>query len=66
MISQANNSALRAAYPNKANETKEPKQVNVTTQNATTKVEQLKESISSGEYKVDIQALSEKVAESLL
>jgi len=66
MISQTNNSALRAAYPNKASEAKEPKQAAVSTQSETSKVEKLKESIDSGEYKVDIQALSEKMAESLL
>jgi len=66
MISQTNNSALRAAYPNKVNESKEPKQASVSSQNETSKVEELKESIDSGEYKVNIQALSEKMADSLL
>jgi len=30
------------------------------------KVEKIKESLASGEYKVDLQALSEKIADELL
>jgi anti-sigma28 factor (negative regulator of flagellin synthesis) len=66
MISQTNNMALRAAYPSKVNEAREPKQTNILTENETTKVDQLKEAIGSGEYKVNIEALSEKMADSLL
>jgi len=67
MISQANSSALRASYPTKAGEAKEPKQAaSVTKQGDTSKIEQLKESIGSGEYKVNIEALSQKIADELL
>ena len=67
MISQTNSSAVHAAYQSKTTESKEAKQSTpVTKQGDTSKVEQLKESIGSGEYKVNIQALSEKIADSLL
>ncbi|MEA2073549.1 MAG: flagellar biosynthesis anti-sigma factor FlgM [Campylobacterota bacterium] len=67
MISQANSTAVRTAYPSKNDTVKEAKQsLNVSKQGDTSKVEQLKESIGSGEYKVNIQALSEKIADSLL
>ncbi|QSZ42391.1 flagellar biosynthesis anti-sigma factor FlgM [Sulfurimonas aquatica] len=67
MISQTNSSVLQGAYASKTNETKEQKQgVNITKQGDMSKVEQLRESINSGEYKVNIEALSKKIAESLL
>ena len=67
MISKANNAALHSAYANKPGEQKEIKQnLNVAKQGNTTKVEELKESIGSGEYKVNIEALSNKIAEELL
>ncbi len=66
MISQTNNTALRTAYPSKVNEAREPKGANIASQNETSRVDQLKEAIGSGEYKVNIEALSEKMADSLL
>lgn len=67
MISQTNSSAIRAAYPSKTSDVKEQKQAaTVSSQSDTSKIDELKESIDSGEYKVDIQALSEKMADSLL
>ncbi|WP_428738282.1 flagellar biosynthesis anti-sigma factor FlgM [Sulfurimonas sp.] len=66
MISQVNSSVAQNVYANSASESKSNK--NVGTQNAkdTDKVEQLKEAINSGEYKVDLSALSEKMADELL
>lgn len=66
MISRVNSSMAQNVYANSASETKENK--NVGTQNAkeNSRVEQLKESISSGEYKVDLSALSKKMADELL
>ncbi|QOP40788.1 flagellar biosynthesis anti-sigma factor FlgM [Sulfurimonas marina] len=66
MISRVNSSMAQNVYANNASETKENK--NVGTQNAkeNSRVEQLKESISSGEYKVDLSALSKKMADELL
>ena len=67
MISQANSSAVRAAYPSNTGDTKAIKTNTSVSQDAsTTRVDQLKESIDSGTYKVNIQALSEKMADSLL
>jgi anti-sigma28 factor (negative regulator of flagellin synthesis) len=64
MITQTNSAALRSAYPTKTFDTKTS--VNAPKQESLTKTEQLKESINSGEYRVNIQAISEKMAESLL
>ena len=67
MISQTNSSAIRSAYPSKVNETKEHKQAaTVSSQGETSKIDELKKSVDSGEYKVDIDALSQKMADSLL
>lgn len=67
MISQTNSSALRSAYPSKTNDTQEPKRAQaVSPQNEMSKTEALKKSIDSGEYKVDINALSQKMADALL
>lgn len=66
MISQTNSSAVRVAYSN-TNDAKAAKLSASTSSNASTsKAEQLKESIGSGEYKVNIEALSQKIADSLL
>ncbi|DAB31078.1 MAG TPA: flagellar biosynthesis protein FlgM [Sulfurimonas sp. UBA12504] len=67
MISQANSSTLQGAYV--ASVAKDVKKASVTTVNKqgdTSKIEQIKEAINSGEYKVDLQALSEKIAQELL
>jgi anti-sigma28 factor (negative regulator of flagellin synthesis) len=67
MISQTNSSAVHTAYQSKTAESKEAKQsASVTKEGDTSKLDQLKESIDSGEYKVNIQAVSEKIADSLL
>jgi len=67
MISKTNSSVIRASYPSKASEVKQTKDsLKVSQQNDTNKVKQLKESINSGEYKVNVEALSKKIADSLL
>jgi len=72
MITQTNSSIIRNTYSNAFSETKDAKSVkdrgslNITKQGDTSKVEQLKEAIDSGEYQIDLQALSEKIAEELL
>ena len=68
MISQVNSSAVRSAYTNNLAEPKETKKAgtNVSEQGDMSKVEQIKESLESGEYKVNLQALSEKIADTLL
>ena len=67
MISQTTNSTVRMAYQSKTNGSKETKQsTQSTTQNERSRVDQLKESINSKEYKVNIQATAQKMAENLL
>jgi len=69
MISQTNSSLIRNAYASSLGESKEVKQSKSTTisqQGDTSRVEQLKDAINSGEYKVDLEALSNKIAEELL
>jgi len=67
MISNINGSAM--AYANSLNENKEMKanaKLTVSEDGSQNKIEKLKEAISSGEYKVDLSALSKKMADELL
>jgi len=69
MISQMNSAATRSAMSTTLSEPKEPKKVQVQANAQLTnenRVEQLKASINSGEYKVDLEALAEKMAQELL
>ena len=69
MISNVNASALRGAYANNLNENKELKpnaKLAASENGSKNRIEQLKEAIESGEYKVDLSALSEKIADELL
>ena len=69
MISQTNSASLRSAY---ASNLGEPKDISkkgaatISTQGDTSKVDQIKEALESGEYKINLQALSEKIADELL
>ena len=69
MVSQVNSAAVRNAYPNNTGDAKEAVKkgaANISKQGDTSKVEQLKEAVESGEYKVNLQALSQKIADELL
>ncbi len=69
MISQLNSSALRGAYSSSLGEPKETKMASTTDKAFSaekTKAEQLKESIDSGTYRVNLQAVAEKMAQDLL
>jgi anti-sigma28 factor (negative regulator of flagellin synthesis) len=69
MISQTNSSAVRNTYTNNLAENKDVSKkvgTNVSSQGDMSKVERIKESLESGEYKVNLQALSEKIADELL
>ena len=69
MISQLNSSAIRSAYTNNFAENKnvgEKAGANVSSQGDMSKIERIKESLESGEYKVNLQALSERIADELL
>lgn len=69
MISQVNSSAIRNAYAISNAEVKEAVKkdtASVVKQGDTSKVEQIKMALESGEYKINLQALSQKIAEELL
>ena len=66
MISQTNSSTVRTAYANTFGETKDAKGATVSKQGDSSKIEQIKESFASGDYKVDLEALSKKIADELL
>ncbi len=69
MISQLNSSAVRNAYSNNIGEAKsvdKGQRMVVSDQGDMSKVERIKESLESGEYKINLEALSEKIADELL
>jgi anti-sigma28 factor (negative regulator of flagellin synthesis) len=69
MISQTNSSSIRTAYANSFGEAKSTKvgtNTTVSKQGDTSKIEQIKESIASGDYKLDLDALSQKIADELV
>lgn len=69
MISQVNQAGVRTAYTNTLGEEKEVSKKTSTTvsqQGDTSKVERIKEALESGEYKINLQTLSEKIAEELM
>lgn len=68
MISGLRSNAAQVAYANSNLETKESvkNSVNVSKQGDTSRVEELKEAINSGKYRVDLKLLSEKIADELL
>ena len=67
MISKLNSAAVHSAYANKANDSKATKTgVETAKQNDISNVDKLKESIDSGEYRVNLDALSQKIADELL
>jgi len=69
MISQANSSSVRATYASNLGESKAAKvstNATVSKQGDLSKIDQIKESLASGEYKVDLEALSQKIADELL
>ena len=68
MISQLNSSAVRSAYASNFGESKEADKAstNIRKQGDTSKVERIKEALESGEYKINLEALSQKIADELL
>jgi anti-sigma28 factor (negative regulator of flagellin synthesis) len=72
MISQVK-SAVVGAYTNNANEAKRPLKADsqkvspsISSQGDTSKVDQIKNAMQSGEYKVNLEALSQRIADELL
>lgn len=69
MISQINGAAIRTAYASGFGESREVSQkssATVSKQGDTSRIEELKSSIKSGDYQINLQALSEKIAKELL
>lgn len=69
MISQMNGAAIRSAYANSFNGNREISHKGAATisqQGDTSRIEELKSAIQSGEYKINLQALSERIAQELL
>lgn len=69
MISQFNSATTRSVINATTSEPKEPKKAEVKPNaqlGEQNRVEQLKASIASGEYKIDLDALAEKMAQELL
>ena len=67
MISQTNNSLVRNAYGSTQGGIKAQRDsLNITKQGDTSKVDQIKESLASGKYKIDLEALSRKIADELM
>ncbi len=67
MISQVKGALGNVQTPS-TNESKELQKgaTSISKQGDMSKVEKIKESLESGEYKINLQALSEKIAEELL
>jgi len=69
MISNLNSSIARHTYANNVGESKEIKpnaKLTSAKDGSQTKIEKLKEAIDAGEYKVDLSALANKMADDLL
>ena len=68
MISQVNSAAIRSAYPNstQSKEATQKSESTVSQQGDTSRVDQIKEALESGEYKINLEALSKKIAEELM
>ena len=73
MITGTNSSVFRNAYASNINEAKEMKtqtqqkdtKISITQQGDKSRVDELKDAINSGEYKVDLTKLSEMIADEL-
>ena len=68
MISQINSAAIGSTLANskETNQTAQKQGNIVSKQGDTSKVDQIKEALESGEYKINIEALSQKIAEELM
>lgn len=70
MISQLNSANIRSAYQNSLNtankEVSQKSDSIISKQGDKSRVDEIKEAIEAGEYKVNLQALSEKIAKELL
>ena len=68
MITQANSANVRNAYTSASDNKEVAKKAGaiISSQGDMSKVQLIQEALESGEYKINIQALSEKIADELL
>jgi len=66
MISQVNNGSVASTITNSVTKNRQTKENVGISQNNASKVERFKESINSGEYKVNLSVLASKMADKLL
>ena len=73
MISKMNSATVKSAYSNNSNDVKQAGKAvslkadaSISTQGDMSKIDQIKSSIESGEYKINLTALSQKIADELL
>lgn len=69
MISQVNGAAIRSAYQNGETQIKKDRkneQLEISRQGDTSKVDTIKEAIEKGEYRVNLEALAQKIADDLM
>ncbi|MDD5051674.1 MAG: flagellar biosynthesis anti-sigma factor FlgM [Sulfuricurvum sp.] len=67
MISSVNGSLIRGAYQDTSIKTKEQGKStqSITKQGDTSRIDELKASIEKGEYRVDIESLAKRIAQTL-
>lgn len=68
MVSNINSTALKSAYafPEPKENQKLELKSNISKQGDMSKIDKIKESLQNGEYQINLQALSEKIADELL
>ncbi len=73
MISKSSSATIRNAYSGNTNDVKQAEkaisqkaEANISAQGDISKIDQIKSSIESGEYKINLEALSQKIADELL
>jgi anti-sigma28 factor (negative regulator of flagellin synthesis) len=73
MISQVKGAAVASTYMNNANTTKASNKSDlhkgeaaISSQGDTSKIDQIKSEIESGQYKINLEALSQKIVDELL
>jgi anti-sigma28 factor (negative regulator of flagellin synthesis) len=68
MISQINNASVSNAYASTLSDAKDSHKATrtISKQGDMSKVESIKDALASGEYKINLEALSQKIAQELL
>ena len=68
MISQINNASVGNAYASTLGDAKDSQKATktISKQGDMSKVEHIKDALASGEYKINLEALSQKIAQELL